>query len=116
MFQIVCETDVGATFCRLSGDFDAAGAPEFREVTATLMGAPAVVFDLDGVPFMDSAGLGALIAAVRRLRDNGGQSVVCCKRPAVLRLLRSTGLGRVVPIAVTRREALGLLPPPALAV
>ncbi len=40
-----------------------------------------LVIDLSRVPFIDSAGLGALIGGIRRTRELGGQVAVACSRP-----------------------------------
>ncbi len=49
---------------------------------------------MSGVPFVDSAGLGALIGGIRRARELGGDVAVACDRPTLVRVLRppaSTG-------------------------
>lgn len=56
------------------------------------------MFDLSDVPFVDSAGMGALIAAVRRVRQGGGQAMVVSTRANVVRLLRVTGFDRIAPL------------------
>ena len=40
---------------------------------------------------LDSAGLGALIGGIRRNRDHDGEIVVVCDKPALTRLLHTTG-------------------------
>ena len=67
--------------------------------------------DLSGVPFMDSAGLGALIGGIRRVRDGGGAISVLCDRPAITRLLHTTGFDRIVPMVETMQAALEALGP-----
>ena len=46
-----------------------------------LQGHPPLLIDLSAVPFMDSAGLGALIGGIRRAREAGGDVAVACSRP-----------------------------------
>lgn len=64
-----------------------------------------VVVDLDGVPFMDSSGLGALMGGVRRLRESGGDLAIACTREQHLKLFSITGFGEGVSIAPTVEEA-----------
>ncbi|MGI8942262.1 MAG: STAS domain-containing protein [Actinomycetota bacterium] len=64
-----------------------------------------VVVDLDGVPFMDSSGLGALMGGVRRLREAGGDLAISCTREQHLKLFTITGFGEGVSIAPTVEEA-----------
>lgn len=64
-----------------------------------------VVVDLDGVPFMDSSGLGALMGGVRRLREAGGDLAIACTREQHLKLFTITGFSEGVAIAPTVEEA-----------
>ena len=57
------------------------------------------------VPFVDSAGLGALIGGIRRAREAGGDVAVCCNRPTLVRLLHTTGFDRIVTVTDTLAEA-----------
>ncbi len=91
--------------CHLVGNLEQHTAADFREAVAALPGAVRVVFELSAVPFIDSAGLGALIGAVRRLRESGGEVVVCSPRPSVNRVLQLVGLPRVVPVLATLGQA-----------
>lgn len=99
----------GYRICRPQGELDASTVGEFREQLSTLATTDSLVIDLCHVPFMDSAGLGALIGGIRRLRDAGGSVGVVCDRPAVLRLLHTTGFDRIVSVSSTVDEAVGSL-------
>jgi anti-sigma B factor antagonist len=72
----------------------------------------ALLIDLSGVSFLDSAGLGALIGGIRRTREMGGAVAVACGRPTLIRLLRTTGFDRLVPVADTVEEAAAALKSP----
>ena len=104
MVEVEVAHDGDITVCRPTGELDAFTVPTLREQLAALAGAPEVVIDLAGVPFMDSAGLGALIGGIRKLREADGKVVVVCARPAVLRLLHTTGFDRMVPVVATYPE------------
>ena len=107
MIELVEEE--GCSVCRPTGELDASTVVEFREQLAGLASIPRLVIDLSGVPFMDSAGLGALIGGIRRIRDAGGAVAVVCDRPAVLRLLHTTGFDRIVVVSPTVADAVGSL-------
>jgi anti-sigma B factor antagonist len=94
------------TVCRPVGELDAFTVGGFRDQLTELRSSPALLIDLSDVPFMDSAGLGALIGGIRRVRDAGGNVGVVCSRPAVLRLLRTTGFDRIVDVWPDTAEAL----------
>jgi len=87
------------TVLRPVGDIDAYSVGKFREALAGLAETGRIIIDLSEVPFMDSAGLGALIGGIRRARDNEGTVVVACDRPSLTRLLHTTGFDRIVPVA-----------------
>lgn len=92
--------------CRPVGELDAFTVGHFRESLTELGGGERVLIDLSGVPFLDSAGLGALIGGVRRAREGGGDVAVYGARPAVARLLHTTGFDRVATVSDTEQDAL----------
>ncbi|MDA3038058.1 MAG: STAS domain-containing protein [Actinomycetota bacterium] len=98
MIDIQIEEAVDYTVCRPSGDLDAYSVGVFREALNRLATSPRLVIDLSNVPFMDSAGLGALVGGIRRVREAEGRVAVVCSRPSLTRLLHTTGFDRIVPI------------------
>jgi anti-sigma B factor antagonist len=97
------------TLCRPTGELDAYTVAQFREALAGVASSKRVLIDLSAVPFMDSAGLGALIGGIRRARDAEGEVSVACSRPALTRLLHTTGFDRMVTVAETVEEAAAAL-------
>jgi len=95
----------GHIVCRPVGELDAFTVPQFREALATVGPAQRLLIDLGEVPFMDSAGLGALIGGIRRIREVDGEVVVACSRPTLMRLLHTTGFDRIVPVTETIDDA-----------
>ena len=91
------------------GELDAYTVPSFREALAGQTRTNRLLIDLSEVPFMDSAGLGALIGGIRRIREAGGEVAVACDRPALVRLLHTTGFDRIVVVADTVDAARGAL-------
>ena len=98
-----------ALVCRLAGNLEQHTAPEFRGAVAGLPATERVVFELSSVPFVDSSGLGALIGAVRRIREMGGDVVLCAPRPSVDRVLKMVGLPRIVPVLPTLADVASFL-------
>ena len=82
---------------RPTGDVDAYTAPELRAQLhdATSSGAPVVVVDLRDVTFIDSAGLGALVGAHRRMLEADGRLAIVRPSPLVGRAFELTGLSDV---------------------
>ena len=83
----------GTVRLHVSGELDAHSAPEFAEAFEPAVAAAAVVeVDLTDVPFVDSSGLAALLAARQRLEGAGGSLVVTAASAAALRLFELTGV------------------------
>ena len=105
MLEINVDRTGEYTVCRPAGELDAFTVGQFRESLTELSGEPRLLIDLSGVPFLDSAGLGALIGGVRRAREAGGDVAVYGARPAVARLLHTTGFDRVASVSDTEEGA-----------
>jgi anti-sigma B factor antagonist len=103
------ETPEGFLICRPVGELDAFTVSQFRQALAELASSKRLVIDMSGIPFVDSAGLGALIGGIRRTRELGGDVAVACDRPTLVRLLRTTGFDRIVTVAETVDEAMAAL-------
>jgi anti-sigma B factor antagonist len=102
--------DMGAyTLCRPVGELDAYTVSQFREALGETTTNRHLLIDLSEVPFMDSAGLGALIGGIRRTREADGEVAVACSRPTLTRLLHTTGFDRIVPVTETVEEAVTAL-------
>ena len=105
MLNIQVEEGDEYTVCRPVGELDAYTVGQFRESLGELASKPKLLIDMSEVPFVDSAGLGALIGGIRRAREVGGDVAVCCNRPTLVRLLHTTGFDRIVTVAETLEEA-----------
>ena len=109
MLSITVEAGDDYTLCRPEGELDAYTVGTFRESLAELTDARHLLIDLSEVPFMDSAGLGALIGGIRRAREAGGDVAVACSRPTLTRLLHTTGFDRIVSVTETVDDAAAAL-------
>jgi anti-sigma B factor antagonist len=65
-----------------------------------------VVMDLAKVEFMDSSGLGVLIALLKRVADRGGDLKLCCIQKKVRLVFEITRAHRVFEIFDTQDEAM----------
>lgn len=63
------------------------------------------IVDMLGVELLDSTGLGALIAALRSVREVGGTVHLVVTNPQILKILRLTGLDKIFCIYPTIDEA-----------
>lgn len=87
----------------LEGRLDVHAAPDVRDVlqAAVDSGSGDLVVDLSGVELVDFTGLGVLVGADRRAKSAGRRLVLRGAEPRVLRILRRTGLHRVLSLEVT---------------
>lgn len=92
----------------LEGSLDIATAPTVRAalLEAAEHGDHRIVVDLTRVEFLDSTGLGTLIGAQRRAKEEGGEVRLAVPEGQILRLLRITGLLRVFGVFSTLDDAL----------
>ena len=104
-FRVLIDDDADPAVIRVAGELDSFSACELRAGIADVLGRPGTILDIRDVPFVDSAGLGAVVGGIRRLREAGSSVALCCTRSSVLRLLRMTGMDRIVPIADSPAEA-----------
>lgn len=111
MLEIESERNNAAGFVvlRPRGDIDAYSVAQFREALTGSVDAGRVIVDLCNVLFMDSAGLGALIGGVRRIREVNGSVAVYCNRKPLVRLLHTTGFNRIIPVEETLPAAVSAL-------
>lgn len=109
MLEIEVHDDHAYTLCRPKGELDAYTVGQFREALSSVASATKLLIDLSEVPFMDSAGLGALIGGIRRAREAGGDVAVACSRPTLTRLLHTTGFDRIVPVRENVNDAVSAL-------
>ncbi|MFJ4716485.1 STAS domain-containing protein [Streptomyces sp. NPDC088785] len=81
-----------------TGELDLAMVPAVREAADELVAAGRVhlVWDLSGVTFMDSAGLGVLVHTVRAAEARQGAVRLAAASAQVHRLLELTGVHAVV--------------------
>jgi len=98
----------GCTVVSVAGELDAHSAPaleaELDPVTA--VAGARVVVDLTDVAFIDSTGLGVLVATLKHVREVDGHLHVVVSRPRVLKVFTLTGLDAVIALHPTLDEAL----------
>ncbi len=105
LFNIQLDEGDEYTVCRPIGELDAWTVGQFRGALGELANTPKLLIDMSEVPFVDSAGLGALIGGIRRAREVGGDVAVCCNRPTLVRFLHTSGFDRIVTVTETLDEA-----------
>jgi anti-sigma B factor antagonist len=102
------QTEGGVTVVAPTGRLDVAGAPALKEaMTEVADNGPAkVVIDMEGVSFVDSTGLGSVIAALKQIRNKEGELRLAAPNQQVRVVLELTTLDRIFPYYATLEEAL----------
>ena len=101
MMQVHTSTIGDATVLSCDGRLTMVAAPTLRSAIddAVSDGRVRVVVDLAGTSFVDSSGLGALVAGLKRTRQAGGDLVIVCASDRLRARFAVTGLDRAVSIA-----------------
>ena len=103
MVQITQSTDVidDHLIVGLIGDFDLSAVARVRSAFHEVVrdGWANIIVDLGEVSFVDSAALGILVGLQRRCQEAGGKCVLVGPIDSVERLVTTSGLKTVLPIA-----------------
>ena len=102
------QTDTGITVVAPSGRLDVAGAPTLKAAIgdAVKNGPHRLVIDMEGVSFVDSTGLGSVIAALKMVRSSKGDLRLAAPNQQVRVVLELTTLDRVFAYYPTVEDAL----------
>jgi len=101
----------GIAVVEVTGELDYSNAARLSGAAADVLGSGRreLMVDLRGLAFMDSSGLGALIAGWKGARARGGALCLVCDRDVVLRMLRVTGLADVFEVHRSREACFASL-------
>ena len=86
------------TVLTVGGDLDVVGAPDLRQavVVAVADGARLIALDLTDLDFVDSFGIGAVVGALKRLRQRGGDLALVCPSSRIRRVFEICDLDRII--------------------
>ena len=101
---VIFETQVkevdGIPVIELIGEVDLSTSPVFKQRIYEIIesGKRDVIVDLNGLDFMDSTGLGVLVAALKKTRMEGGSIRLICTKNNIMKIFTITGLDKVFSI------------------
>jgi anti-anti-sigma factor len=98
MMDVAIEQVGSASVVRISGSVDGLTADALQTALQEQIetGGARLVGDLSGVEYTSSAGLRALLAALKLARQKGGDLRLAAVRPAVLRVLELSGFTSIL--------------------
>lgn len=90
----------GVPVITLEGEIDLSTSAKFKETVYEVIeaGKKDIVIDLNGLEFMDSTGLGVVVAALKKTRMEGGSIKLVCSKRNILKVFTVTGLDKVFSI------------------
>lgn len=108
-FGIEVDSRSGTTVVAVSGELDLLTAPRLRQVLfdPLLCSQPRVVVDLREVSFLDSTGIGTLVAGRRWATSREVDFALLCVDGPALRTIELVSLDKVFRVHRTLAEALG---------
>ena len=91
-----------------SGRLDVTTAAEFRcqvnDIALSANSPKYLLVDLQEISFMDSSGLGALVSALKSIRNSNGEMVICGANDQVQMLFELTSMTKIFKIYPTIDE------------
>ncbi len=92
--------NIGTTLVvKVSGEIDHHTSAELREEMdreISLRNIVNLVLDFDGVPFMDSSGIGVIIGRYKQIQARGGKTMIIRVQPQVDKILELSGLKKIL--------------------
>jgi anti-anti-sigma factor len=105
--SVTVRSEQGVVIAEVAGYIDMSTAAGLRERLFGLVdGTQPLIVDLNRVTFIDSAGLGVLVAVARQVGARGGSLHAVCSRQQTRKLLWLTGVDRRIPLTATVDGAL----------
>ncbi|AFY74584.1 anti-anti-sigma factor [Synechococcus sp. PCC 7502] len=89
-----------------SGRLDVTNVNQFRREVADIaaFSPKFLLIDLKDITFMDSSGLGALVAALKTVRSSGGDLALCSPTDQVQMLFDLTSMGTIFKVYANVKE------------
>ncbi|HEY4000333.1 MAG TPA: STAS domain-containing protein [Candidatus Xenobia bacterium] len=101
------EPQNGIQVVGLLGELDYSNLETVRQQVYQLInGVTALIIDLRSLEFIDSNGLGLLLAAHKRMREKGGRVALVSTSTHIEKLLRISGLETIIPVFKDEPSAL----------
>ena len=101
--------DNGILIATLRGELDNHKANQIRSnISASIFTGQvrAIIWDLEGLGFMDSAGIGLILGRMRDLSPTGGETLILNPSPTMNKIFGFSGLGKNIRHC-TIEEAIG---------
>jgi anti-anti-sigma factor len=106
----VLNDENGVTRVLLVGRMDIEGATAVDTKFSVIAGSEKkVIVDMSNVDFLASLGMRTLIISAKSIASKGGRMVLLSPQPGVAKVLTSSGVDTVIPIAADLNSAIALV-------
>jgi anti-sigma B factor antagonist len=106
----VVHDDNGVTRVLLNGRLDIEGATAVDTKFSVVAGsANKVIVDMSNVDFLASLGMRTLVISAKSIASKGGRMVLLAPQPGVAKVLASSGVDTVIPVAADMDSAIALV-------
>jgi anti-anti-sigma factor len=101
----------GITYITVEGRIDATTASQAEEAIGAVLDGSAqkVLFDLEKLEYLSSAGLRVILGAAKRITASGGKFCLSCMNPYVKEIFEVSGFTTLFPCCNSLAEGLQLL-------
>jgi len=101
----------GALVVDVAGEVDSSSAEQFRERLVSLIGGDTkhLIVNLADLTYINSSGLGALVAGCKRVRALDGTLKVCGVRRSIAEVMQLIRLDKIIEVHDTEEQALAAL-------
>ena len=108
---LAIESTATATIAPLQGQINSANAAAIETQVLALVdsGSRKVMLDFAALDYISSAGLRMVLVVAKRLKQEGGQLVLCAMQPHVREVFDISGFLAILNVVPTRAEALAQL-------
>lgn len=99
----------GINIIKLAGQIRISTQNEFKDLLDSLVienGGKTVIVNMDGIIYMNSAGLGIIIDTYKKFKEMNGKIVLCNLVPEIMNLFEVTKLNRFIEIYESESEAI----------
>jgi anti-sigma B factor antagonist len=105
--ELMCDHLGDVTVVMLAGaQLDASSVGEFkRDIAHVLEEHAQIIFDLSQLGFVDSSGLGSLLACLRQVQERGGDLKLCSMSKSIRALFELVRIAWIFHIFDTQEEA-----------
>ncbi|UCD80179.1 MAG: STAS domain-containing protein [Desulfobacterales bacterium] len=109
--EITQKEENGIVSISITGRLDADSAPEAEKVVKEALEGQTtrILFNLDALEYLSSAGLRVLLSAAKEMRRRDGKIVLCCLNEFVKEIFEVSGFQSLIPIAESVESGMTVL-------